>query len=540
MEINNMNEGDVAGLSVFQNTFSFIAIKVLSGEKRLVAFINSEMHTGPVVNETAVFLRVVANYNTGKASFFYSIDNTSYNNLGVEINLEDSPSNPFSGNRFGIFNYSTFETGGYVDIDWFSTENVFSEDTFYPLNFDGYTEESLTLTDIFVEEGEKITVLTKSSKRLKLKALFADGHIEDISTVAGYANQNPGVVAIYKGMIRSFSDGESDITIDYTGPLGHQKQISVKVVSTTFPLTNELFNPKIWENGIFNEDTKTLHTGQYGFGGWLYDGIDLSGYKYIVVRLGSDNNADIDFRLFDGTSYWGSPATFKFGNSREVVVILEYAKKNDGKFLNPDHIYIAGFWSNGSASFVIDTLFLSNSSEYDPPVILVNNEGGVETFNLNGFSYIEGNGPSSVQSFTVSGYLLAGNISVKAPTGFEVSLDSTQGYAANLTLYQSQGQADVTKVYVRMKSGLTGKTYSGNISVSSTGAFTRTILLSGIVEKFLGIEDIYESGAIVILTEYYTLSGQKIYNIDNHKGFIIVRKIFSDGKISTKKIYKEK
>ena len=38
--------------------------------------------------------------------------------------------------------------------------------------------------------------------------------------------------------------------------------------------------------------------------------------------------------------------------------------------MDPSHIYIVGFWSSGNSPFVIDSVFLSNSSEYDPPVAI--------------------------------------------------------------------------------------------------------------------------------------------------------------------------
>ena len=109
-----------------------------------------------------------------------------------------------------------------------------------------------------------------------------------------------------------------------------------------------------------------MKTGQWGFGGWQYGGADFSDYNYLVAKLGSNNSADVEFKLFDGNSYWGASTSNKFGSSRQIVVNLKKATKSDGKLLDPSHIYIAGFWSNGSASFVIDSVFLSNSSEYNP------------------------------------------------------------------------------------------------------------------------------------------------------------------------------
>src|SRR5690554_2321072 len=218
-----------------------------------------------------------------------------------------------------------------------------------------------------------ITMLAGTRLKLPLNAVYADGRVQNICYLAEYNIENSEVAAINNGILETLKDGNTSITASFKGSLGEEKQITFKVTSSTFPLTNEMFNPLIWGNGTFDETSKTLKTGQWGFGGWQYDGIDFSGFKYIVARLGSENNADIDFRVFDEPSYWSSPVIYKFGSEKEIVVRLKDAKKDDGNPLNPEHIYIAGFWSNGSTPFVIDSVFLSNSTEYDLPTFIVNN-----------------------------------------------------------------------------------------------------------------------------------------------------------------------
>ena len=53
---------------------------------------------------------------------------------------------------------------------------------------------------------------------------------------------------------------------------------------------------------------------------------------------------------------------------------------------------------------------------------------------LNGFTYIEGEGPSTTQSFAVIGVDLAENITVTAPEPFEISDEEAGNYGATLTL----------------------------------------------------------------------------------------------------------
>ena len=538
MEIDNMREGDVAGLSIFHEKSGFIGVQILNGEKRLVTFIDNEMQTGPILNETSIYLKAIASYSRGDAGFYFSPDNETFTKLGNDMTMDDISSDSFAGYRFGIFNYATAEPGGYVDIDWFSTESGFTEDKFYPAGFEVYTEESLTLTDLIVEEN--ITLLTKSSKSSGIKAVYANGHIRDISLDAEYSLYDPEIISVNNGIIRSFRDGETTLNIAYTGPLGHHLQVSVNVVSATFPLTNELFDPRIWENGTFDETTKTLHTGPWGFGGWQYDGIDLSDYKYVVARLGSANNASVDFRLFDGTSYWGSPASFSFGTSRQIVVNLETAKKGNGDPLNSKQIYIAGFWSNGSNPFVIDTVFLSNSPEFGTPLIFINGKGGTGTYSLDGFGYQEGSGPSASQSFTVSGDLLTGYIEINAPAGFEVSLEETEGFAGSLTLVPDNYQVKETTVFVRMMSGLATDSYSGNLTVSSARAYTRRISLAGIIDLPTSLDFLPETGAFVVSTEYYTLTGLRLESVEHLTGIFIVKEHMSDGTINIFNIFKQR
>jgi len=223
-----------------------------------------------------------------------------------------------------------------------------------------YNSEAGQTVDHLAIEATNFTLLTGTTKKLPLTAVYVDGHTQNINITATYEISNPESVRITNGYIEVLKDGTATITASYKGALGEQKQVVFNVNATTFPLTNQLFNSNIFATGSFDETTRTLKTGQWGFGGWQYGGIDLSGYNYLHARIGSNNNADIEFKLFDGSSYWGSSTSSKFGTSREIKVNLKSVKKADGTPLDPSHIYIAGFWSNGNTPFIIDKVFLSN------------------------------------------------------------------------------------------------------------------------------------------------------------------------------------
>ncbi|UOE41538.1 choice-of-anchor D domain-containing protein [Chryseobacterium suipulveris] len=94
---------------------------------------------------------------------------------------------------------------------------------------------------------------------------------------------------------------------------------------------------------------------------------------------------------------------------------------------------------------------------------------------LSGFTYVAGSGPSASQSFTVTGNNLSSGITVTAPANFEVSTNNST-FSNTVSLPVSGGT-----VYARLVSGLAVNNYSGNISLSSTGATTQNVAVSGSV-----------------------------------------------------------
>lgn len=114
-------------------------------------------------------------------------------------------------------------------------------------------------------------------------------------------------------------------------------------------------------------------------------------------------------------------------------------------------------------------------------VVYQNNLSNTGTISVSGsitaFSSCSGIA-SSAQSTTVSGICLSNNINTAAPTGFEVSLDGST-WANSATITQNSGSASAT-LYVRMKA-LSSSPSNGNITLSSTGANSVTIALSGTV-----------------------------------------------------------
>ena len=137
-----------------------------------------------------------------------------------------------------------------------------------------------------------------------------------------------------------------------------------------------------------------------------------------------------------------------------------------------------GFFWNHSAT----TNATSNTSLYDNFKVVVNNPTITtpSPSSLTGLNYGVGTGPSSSQSFTTGGTYLLANVTVTAPTNFEVSTDNSI-FSPSVSLTQSSGTVATTTIYTRLAAGLSANAYSGNITIASTNATSKTVSLSGAV-----------------------------------------------------------
>ena len=146
-----------------------------------------------------------------------------------------------------------------------------------------------------------------------------------------------------------------------------------------------------------------------------------------------------------------------------------------------DNCYIGFKYTStdeAAAAWEVDDIVLA--SQTTDPVVTVT------PLTLTGFSYIEGNGPSAEQSFTVSGLNLSANVIVTEATDYEISLVSGDGFIAQstLTLSLDNGTLEETTIYVRLKAGLeVGEYDNENITVSCADVDDIEVTCSGSVTE---------------------------------------------------------
>ena len=120
-EIQNMKDGDIAGLAIFQDPYAFVGVKKRRDSIYVIMVNNGIIVDSIKYDESIIYFRAIADYGTNIATFNYSKDNNIFYKLGNQLEMKYNLS-IFTGNKFCLFNYPTIQTGGYVDIDWFRVE----------------------------------------------------------------------------------------------------------------------------------------------------------------------------------------------------------------------------------------------------------------------------------------------------------------------------------------------------------------------------------------------------------------------------------
>lgn len=169
-----------------------------------------------------------------------------------------------------------------------------------------------------------------------------------------------------------------------------------------------------------------------------------------------------------GTNFTSASTVRWNGSNRPTTVV------NSGQLTAS--ITAADIASAGSALITVGTgSAVSNSLTFtiDPAAVP---SISTSTNALNAFNTVTGTASAS-QSFTSTGSNLSGNITVTAPTNFEVSLSSGSGYADQLTTVT----AAATTIYARVKASAPAGIYAGNITLSTPGGASKQVAVNATV-----------------------------------------------------------
>lgn len=123
VDVSNLKDGDVAGLTLLQKNYGFVGIKAEGGRNYLV-MVNAgsgqptEVERVPL-NQTKVYLKAECNFKerSDKARFYFSLNGQSWTAIGDELKMSYTIPH-FMGYRFGLFTFATKTPGGFADFDY--------------------------------------------------------------------------------------------------------------------------------------------------------------------------------------------------------------------------------------------------------------------------------------------------------------------------------------------------------------------------------------------------------------------------------------
>lgn len=215
----------------------------------------------------------------------------------------------------------------------------------------------------------------------------------------------------------------------------------------------------------------------------------LSGFNYSVGAgpsaeqsfnvSGSDLSSNIiitpstnfEISITSGSGFQSTPITLT-QNAGVVATTPIYVRLKSGlgvAVISAESINIS---TSGSA-----TKTVACSGQVLPVPTIISSVASISTFD-----YPVGFGPSNAISFTVSGSNLENNITVTAPTNFELSSSLPFSAVNVLVIPAVSGSVNAVPVYVRMKSGLPlGAVAAQNIDITSDNAATKNVACSGTV-----------------------------------------------------------
>lgn len=352
-----------------------------------------------------------------------------------------------------------------------------------------------------------------------------------------YAHFNPAAAEFYSNDILLTSSGANDKTIAVSGTGLSAEAVYFEGFDTCPSSTMVTYSV------ASNEDWDCTTSGNNGNASYISGyGADVASDDWLItpaVDLSSATNATLTF--YSWTQY--QDAIYP---PIELLVSTDYSGTGDPTGatwteLNPifapegvgttpsdwtgsgdvdlntyvgGSIYIAfHYTSTGKdgggdvANWAIDDILIEDRSSIPNPSVTV-------TASLTDFGSVDNGSVSASQSVTVEGDNLTADISITAPSNFEVSLDDAT-FTSSVAVTPSSGTVASTSVFVRFapSSGINGA-LSGDITISTESANNQTIAVSGTEAGNTVIED------DLFFSEYIEPNGgnEKAFEIYNGTG----------------------
>ena len=129
LDISHMKEGDRAGLVLLQKNYGWVGVLKDDGQHKIIMVMGQEDTSETVVaslplDQEKIYLKAECDFTDKKdeALFYYSLNGKDWSKIGSTLHMSYTLPH-FMGYRFGLFNYATKMTGGFIDFDFFKIVN---------------------------------------------------------------------------------------------------------------------------------------------------------------------------------------------------------------------------------------------------------------------------------------------------------------------------------------------------------------------------------------------------------------------------------
>ena len=436
---NNTFHLDASGYLVHNSTGRYIGI-YNSQDWRCYTSINTNIQ-----NQAFAFYKKVSSGGSTPSI------NASNQNIAYDATSGSIP--------YSISNPTSATLSASCDAEWVSDIEVTSNTvTFNTTVNTANTERVANFTLTYTGATDKTVTVTQAAAPVvytTIPELFAAATSTSTNVSVTFNNW---VVSAVKGNNAYLTDNQGNGLIIYQS--GHGFQVNDVLSGTascklvTYQGSAELTNLKTTTEGL------TVTAGG-----------TLTEQSIAISTLGGVNTGAL--LHFDALTYNGTAFVDANNNTIEP-----YTQLYSGYTLETNKIYnVTGIYKQYTTSTTDKKQILPRNAA-DIVEVVATPTLTVSTTSLTAFTYTESNGPSTAQNFTVSGSDLTADVTVTAPTNFEVCDTENGTYSSSMSITASGTLAETT-VYVRMAAGLSANTYSGDLTVASTDATSQTVALSG-------------------------------------------------------------
>lgn len=205
-----------------------------------------------------------------------------------------------------------------------------------------------------------------------------------------------------------------------------------------------------------------------------------------------------------------SPTT---GSITSIVLPIQFNNSSSAVIRFYNHAGTSSTGSGNRDKIQIDNLSITSTSGIAPTIYTT------ASTTLDTFSENYGSTPMDVRSFSTSAENLTTDLIITPPSNWEISLSQNTGFTTlPISLSPTSNNVAQTNIYVRLASGASIGSYSGNITLASTGATSKTIAIAGNVNISKPVATAATSiGSTSFDANWNSVSGATGYFIDVYK-----------------------